>query len=70
MPPRHWALTTPLSCCHVSCPQAVTLGVYDKLTASRFAFGLGTMSVFFTLGGRWRRRQRPFRGTHATSDKL
>lgn len=67
---RHGTLTTPLSCCHVSCPQAVTLGVYDKLTASRFAFGLGTMSVFFTLGGRWRKRQRPCRCTHASSDKL
>jgi hypothetical protein len=33
--------------------QTITLGLYDKLTANRFTFGLGTMSIFFTLGGAW-----------------
>ena len=31
--------------------QALTLGLYDKLTASKLTFALGTMSVYFTLGG-------------------
>ena len=31
--------------------QALTLGVYDKLAASKLTFALGTMSVYFTLGG-------------------
>ena len=31
--------------------QAVTLGIYDKLAASKLTFALGTMSVYFTLGG-------------------
>ena len=32
-------------------PQAVTLGIYDRLAASKLTFALGTMSVYFTLGG-------------------
>lgn len=31
--------------------QALTLGLYDKLAASKLSFALGTMSVYFTLGG-------------------
>jgi hypothetical protein len=31
--------------------QALTLGVYDQLAASKISFALGTMSVYFTLGG-------------------
>ena len=31
--------------------QALTLSVYDRLAASKLTFALGTMSVYFTLGG-------------------
>ncbi|EKU22683.1 major facilitator superfamily mfs 1 [Nannochloropsis gaditana CCMP526] len=31
--------------------QAVTLALYDKLASSKLTFALGTMSVYFTLGG-------------------
>lgn len=31
--------------------QALTLACYDKLAGSKLTFALGTMSVYFTLGG-------------------